>query len=279
MGPTRAPLDYLLTSSGAALESFELSRLNRASNLRKELRDVVEDWIETEVDARLARCILEVKRRQVSRTPVPELEGSTPLLEKPTVDMGELAPREQLALPFAELIDATAANETQQAAFPDGARRQLIETTVQTQPTRTEPPHAEPNQSEEAPPRVGRRLAKPSLRRPAAFPIARKIAEEIADAASLLPVAAQTLALPYKSLGCEDETARRELEIFARRDRPRCCDALHPNAAWTEARRPREAAARHARTPLSLRSEFVIDLESNDQVPPCSVSRYRFAPR
>lgn len=66
MRATRPPLDYLLTSSQMSLESVELARLNRAANLRKELCDVVEEWIDAEVDARLARSILEWRRSEPS---------------------------------------------------------------------------------------------------------------------------------------------------------------------------------------------------------------------
>jgi hypothetical protein len=64
MGVTRPPLEYLATCSKVALESFELSRLNEASNLRKEVQQILQGWIDTEVDARLARWILESKRAQ-----------------------------------------------------------------------------------------------------------------------------------------------------------------------------------------------------------------------
>lgn len=271
MGPTRAPLEYLLTASGAALESFELSRLNRASNLRGELRDVVENWIETEVDARLARCILEVKRRQASRTSAsaPELEGLALSLEKSAFDIEESAPREQLALPFAESIDAAAAAaETPQPALSRVAHKQLLEATAQTELWR-----AETTQTEDVPPPIESKLAKPRIRRPAAGPVPQKIAGQIAEAAGALPVAPQPPAFPYKSLGSEDDTARRELECFARRNRPDLCDARHPSAVWTESLRPREAAARDTGKLLSIRSEFVTDPESDDPVPVCGVSR------
>lgn len=62
MGVTRPPLEYLATCSKVALESFELSRLNEASNLRKEVQQILQGWIDTEVDARLARWILESKQ-------------------------------------------------------------------------------------------------------------------------------------------------------------------------------------------------------------------------
>jgi len=58
------PLEYLITSSQAGLESFEHSRLWRCGNLRKELRDLFEECIEAEMQARIARWILECRRNQ-----------------------------------------------------------------------------------------------------------------------------------------------------------------------------------------------------------------------
>ena len=58
------PLEYLVTSSQAGLENFELGKLNKIANLRKELREVVEEWIEAETQSRLARWILECRRAQ-----------------------------------------------------------------------------------------------------------------------------------------------------------------------------------------------------------------------
>jgi hypothetical protein len=62
MSATRPPLNYLITCSQMSLESIELSRLNLASNLRKEFQQILEEWIDSEVDARLARSILEWRR-------------------------------------------------------------------------------------------------------------------------------------------------------------------------------------------------------------------------
>ena len=55
-------LHYLLHCSSASLEAFELGRLNRIANLGKELDDLVEEWIEAEVEARLSRWILDMRR-------------------------------------------------------------------------------------------------------------------------------------------------------------------------------------------------------------------------
>ena len=64
MRDPQSPLEYLVTSSQTSLEAFELARLNRAANLRKELRDVLDEWMQTEIDARVARWILECRRAQ-----------------------------------------------------------------------------------------------------------------------------------------------------------------------------------------------------------------------
>jgi hypothetical protein len=52
------PLEYLFTSSDASIESFRLSRLNDVANLRKELHEIFEEWVEAEVQARLAQWLL-----------------------------------------------------------------------------------------------------------------------------------------------------------------------------------------------------------------------------
>lgn len=74
MSATRPPLDYLAKCSQMSLESVELSRLNLASNLRKEFQEILDEWIESEVDARLARSILEWRRGQDTAPIAPVLE-------------------------------------------------------------------------------------------------------------------------------------------------------------------------------------------------------------
>lgn len=58
------PLEYLFTSSGASIESFHLSRLNAVANLRKELHEIFEEWVEAEVQARLAQWLLARKNSE-----------------------------------------------------------------------------------------------------------------------------------------------------------------------------------------------------------------------
>ena len=68
MSDARAPLEYLLSCSDPALESIHLSRLDRAAALRKEMRDVLEEWVQAEVDARIARWILKNRRGESHET-------------------------------------------------------------------------------------------------------------------------------------------------------------------------------------------------------------------
>jgi hypothetical protein len=90
-----SPLEYLVTSSEDALETFELSRLNRSANLRKELRDVVEEWIEAEIQSRLARWILECRRTQAARSDA-DLAGASANLSAKTVAANRLLPFDDL---------------------------------------------------------------------------------------------------------------------------------------------------------------------------------------
>ena len=59
MGESGSVVDYLLASSKPSLESFELARMNQVANLRREFRDLLDKWINAEIEARMARWILE----------------------------------------------------------------------------------------------------------------------------------------------------------------------------------------------------------------------------
>lgn len=63
MKTTKPMLDYLATCSKISLESFELARLNDLSNLRQQMIEIVDEWVETDIQARIAEWIL-VRRRQ-----------------------------------------------------------------------------------------------------------------------------------------------------------------------------------------------------------------------
>jgi hypothetical protein len=77
MRAPQPPLEYLVTASQTSLEAFELAQLNRSANLRKELRDILDEWLQTEVDARVSRWILDCRRAQhddASPLPAPPRE-------------------------------------------------------------------------------------------------------------------------------------------------------------------------------------------------------------
>jgi hypothetical protein len=53
------PLDYLQAASRASLQSFELTRLNHAANLRQEIAALIDQWIQETSEALLARWMLD----------------------------------------------------------------------------------------------------------------------------------------------------------------------------------------------------------------------------
>lgn len=71
---TRQPLlDYLSNCSEASLQAFELARLNDVANLRQQLIQqigaAVDQIVEAEIQARLARCIVERQMHLPRRSP------------------------------------------------------------------------------------------------------------------------------------------------------------------------------------------------------------------
>jgi hypothetical protein len=61
------PFEYLANCSQMSLEDFELARLDRVASLRKELRDIAEEWIEAAVEAQLAHWVRENRQRTAVR--------------------------------------------------------------------------------------------------------------------------------------------------------------------------------------------------------------------
>ncbi|HEY2645886.1 MAG TPA: hypothetical protein VGI34_02880 [Candidatus Acidoferrales bacterium] len=87
------PLDYMQAASRASLQSFELTRLNHAANLRNEIAALIDQWIQETSEARLARWMLDhhnslqspsISQSEIVRTPVDPIEAlfpqSTPLI-------------------------------------------------------------------------------------------------------------------------------------------------------------------------------------------------------
>ena len=59
------PLEYLHAASRASLQSFELTRLNHAANLRSEIGALIDQWLEETAEAMLARWMLEHGRGRI----------------------------------------------------------------------------------------------------------------------------------------------------------------------------------------------------------------------
>jgi hypothetical protein len=65
---TQPPWEFLLTASCNTLQSYELSRLSHAANLRKEIASLIDAWIEENSAAMLARWLIEQRQRTVAPT-------------------------------------------------------------------------------------------------------------------------------------------------------------------------------------------------------------------
>jgi hypothetical protein len=62
---TQPPWDFLLSASRTTLQSYELSRLSHAANLRKEIVNLVNNWVEENSNAMLARLLMDRGEEQV----------------------------------------------------------------------------------------------------------------------------------------------------------------------------------------------------------------------
>jgi hypothetical protein len=61
------PWEFLLSASRNSLQSFELSRLSHASNLRKEITQLLDSWLEENSEALLARWLMEQREHPATR--------------------------------------------------------------------------------------------------------------------------------------------------------------------------------------------------------------------
>lgn len=60
---TQPPWEFLLSASRNSLQSYELSRLSHAANLRKEIGALLDLWVEENSAAMLARWLMEQRER------------------------------------------------------------------------------------------------------------------------------------------------------------------------------------------------------------------------
>ena len=62
---TQPPWEFLLTASRNTLQSYELSRLGHAANLRKEISSLLGQWLDENANAMVARWLIEQRERSV----------------------------------------------------------------------------------------------------------------------------------------------------------------------------------------------------------------------
>jgi len=93
------PWEFLRDASKPSLESYELSRLNNAANLRREITALLDQWIEDNSQALLARWVRDRRNRLPSEAalaeemPQQELPfGESPAAGVPTSEPNRVAP-------------------------------------------------------------------------------------------------------------------------------------------------------------------------------------------
>ena len=72
------PWEFLLTASRNSLQSFELSRLSHAANLRKEIGALLDEWLDENACAMLARWLIEKHERPLRDTKAARADESLP---------------------------------------------------------------------------------------------------------------------------------------------------------------------------------------------------------
>ena len=77
--PTQPPWEFLLAASRNSLQSYELSRLSHAANLRKEIEALLDQWLEENAYAMLARLLMQERKRPLNDSePASAKEGPLP---------------------------------------------------------------------------------------------------------------------------------------------------------------------------------------------------------
>ena len=76
---TQPPWEFLLSASKNSLQSFELSRLSHAANIRKEIAALLDQWMDDHTNATLARLLLQERERSAREPDLrPNRESRSP---------------------------------------------------------------------------------------------------------------------------------------------------------------------------------------------------------
>ena len=68
---TQPPWEFLLTASRNSLQSYELTRLSHAANLRKEIGTLLDQWLAENSAASVARWLIDQRERSVAHSEMP----------------------------------------------------------------------------------------------------------------------------------------------------------------------------------------------------------------
>jgi hypothetical protein len=72
---TQPPWEFLLSASRNSLQSYELTQLSHAANLRKEISALLDQWLEENASAMLARWLMEQRERPSHSVDGPSAEA------------------------------------------------------------------------------------------------------------------------------------------------------------------------------------------------------------
>jgi hypothetical protein len=75
---TEPPWEFLLSASRTSLQSYELSRLSHAANLRKEIGQLLDSWLDENAAAMLARWLLEQREHPLRVEDAPQASEARP---------------------------------------------------------------------------------------------------------------------------------------------------------------------------------------------------------
>ncbi len=113
------PLDYLQAASRASLQSFELTRLNHAANLRNEIATLIDQWIQESSEALLARWMLDHHKSLQSPSISPAdlvrtlADPPTSLLPETIFPLADVLPAPPRFSPSSSTIKGSLARKTQ----------------------------------------------------------------------------------------------------------------------------------------------------------------------